>query len=400
MNPSYRIVFYVSGHGFGHTSRTIEVILAVLRARPEAHIVVKTAAPLRLFARTLHGRCELVEMQCDAGMVQVDSLRVDAAASLRQAVEFQTRVATLIATEAAYLRESGARVAVADIPPFAAAAARAAGIPSVVIGNFTWDWIYEGYRDQAANEVARDIRALYRHATVALRLPMSGGFSGLEPITRDIAFIARRSKRAQDEVRGALGLPPRATGKPLVLISFGGYGVAGLDTAAVGNLKDYTVATTDSPAFAASPLPPSRERYGGTSRPGEPAGDNAIKPAEGLLYISEQQLYDNGLRYEDLVRGADVVVSKPGYGIISEAIANGAALLYTSRGQFLEYDVLVREMPRYLRVEFIEQEDLLSANWSAALHKLMNRPAALEKPPLNGAEIAAEEILNLVTKTE
>jgi hypothetical protein len=375
MTPSYRIVFYVSGHGFGHTSRTIEVIHAVLRARPEAHIVVKTAAPLRMFARTLHGRCELVELQCDAGMVQVDSLRVDAAASLRQAVEFQTRVATLIATEAAYLRESGARVAVADIPPFVAAAARAAGIPSVVIGNFTWDWIYEGYRDEGAIEVARDIRALYRHATVALRLPMSGGFSGLEPITRDIAFIARRSKRAQDEVRGALGLPPRATGKPLVLISFGGYGVAGLDTVALGNLKDYTVATTDSPI-----------------------SDNAIQPAKGLLYISEQHLYDNGLRYEDLVRGADVVVSKPGYGIISEAIANGAALLYTSRGQFPEYDVLVREMPRYVRVEFIEQEDLLSANWSTALHKLMNRPAALERPQLNGAEIAAEEILKLVTK--
>ena len=377
MNPSYRIVFYVSGHGFGHTSRTIEVIHALLRARPEAHIVVKTAAPLRLFARTLLGRCELMELQCDAGMVQVDSLRVDAAASLRQAVEFQTRAATLIATEAAYLRESGARVAVADIPPFAAAAARAAGIPSVVIGNFTWDWIYEGYRDEGAIEVARDIRALYRHATVALRLPMSGGFSGLEPITRDIAFIARRSERAQDEVRGALGLPPRATGKPLVLISFGGYGVAGLDTAAVGNLKDYTVATTDSPI-----------------------SDNAIKPAKGLLYISEQQLYDNGLRYEDLVRGADVVVSKPGYGIISEAIANGAALLYTSRGQFVEYDVLVREMPRYLRTQFLEQDKLLKGDWSAALERLLSQAAPPERPRLNGADAAAGEILRQARKNE
>ena len=53
MNPSYRIVFYVSGHGFGHTSRAIEVIHALLRAQPEAHIVVKTAAPLRLFVETV-----------------------------------------------------------------------------------------------------------------------------------------------------------------------------------------------------------------------------------------------------------------------------------------------------------------------------------------------------------
>jgi hypothetical protein len=370
MNPSYRIVFYVSGHGFGHTSRAIEVVHALLRTRPEAHIVVRTAAPLRLFARTLHGRCELVALQCDAGMVQIDSLHIDTAASIRQAVEFQARVPALIATEAAYLRENGARMAIGDIPPLAAAAAHTAGIPSVAIGNFTWDWIYESYRDQAAFELAREIRALYRHATIALRLPMAGGFAGLESITRDIPFIARHSQRTQDDVRDALGLPPRAGGKPLVLVSFGGYGVAGLDTAALGTLTDYTIATTDSPT-----------------------SDNAIKPATGLLYLSEQQLYDSGLRYEDLVRGADVVVTKPGYGIISEAIANGAALLYTSRGRFVEYDVLVREMSRYLRARFIEQGDLLKGNWREALEQLLQQPAPPEKPALNGADIAAAEIL-------
>jgi hypothetical protein len=400
MNPSYRIVFYVSGHGFGHTSRTIEVIHAFLRARPDAHIVVKTSAPLRLFERTLHGRCELVDLKCDAGMVQIDSLNLNAAESIRQAVEFQKRVPTLAAAEAMYLRESAARIVVGDIPPLAFAAAHAAGIPSVAIGNFTWDWIYEECQDEGAVELARNIRHLYRNATSVLRLPMAGGFAGLESMTRDIPFIARHSRRTQDDVRGSLGLPPRAAGKPLVLVSFGGYGVAGLDTAALGNLTDYTIATTDSPAFAASPPPPSCDRYGGTSQRSEPASDNAIKPATGLLYISEQQLYGNGLRYEDLVRGADVVVTKPGYGIISEAIANDAALLYASRGHFAEYDVLVKEMPRYLRVEFIEQRQLLTGDWSAALKRLLSKPAPPEKPVLNGAEIAAEEILKQLTKNE
>jgi hypothetical protein len=381
MNPSYRIVFYVSGHGFGHTSRTIEVIHAVLRARPGVHIVVKTSAPPRLFARTLRLRseqapqaqCELVQLQCDAGMVQIDSLNVDTAESIRQAVAFQRDVPALIATEATFLRDSGAHVVVGDIPPLAVAAAHAAGIPSVAIGNFTWDWIYQGYGDDAPVALARDMRRLYSNATVALRLPMAGGFAGLEPVTRDIPFIARHALRTQDDVRGALGLPPRAEGKPLVLMSFGGYGVAGFDSAALADLKDYTIVTTDSPS-----------RH------------NDIEPAVGLLHISEQWIYGNGLRYEDLVRGADVVVTKPGYGIISEAIANDAALLYTSRGHFVEYDVLVKEMPRYLRAQFIEQKDLLSGNWREALGTLLNQPAPPEKPALNGAEIAADEIFRLV----
>jgi hypothetical protein len=374
MSPSYRIVFYVSGHGFGHTSRTIEVIHAVLRACPDAQIVVKTSAPHRLFARTLEGRCERVELQCDAGMVQIDSLNIDTAESIRRAVEFQAQLPSLIAAEAAYLRDTRTRIVVADIPPFGFAAADAAGLPSVAIGNFTWDWIYESYRDDAAASVARDMRRLYSTATLALRLPMAGGFAGLESVTRDIPFVARHSPRSQDDVRHALGLSPRAAGKPLVLMSFGGYGVAGLDTSALAALKDYTIATTDSPSK-----------------------NNVIAPAAGVLYLSEQQIYDNGLRYEDLVRGADVIVTKPGYGIISEAIANDTALLYTSRGHFVEYDVLVREMPKYLRVRFIEQEDLLRGNWKEALEKLLGQPAQPQKPALNGADIAAADILKRMT---
>ena len=93
-----------------------------------------------------------------------------------------------------------------------------------------------------------DIRTAYQKASTVLRLPMAGGFSGLETITRNIPFIARQSRRDADEVRRAIGLRPRQDGKPLVLMSFGGYGIDGLDTSALGELKEYTIATTDLPA--------------------------------------------------------------------------------------------------------------------------------------------------------
>jgi L-arabinokinase len=370
MNPSYRIVFYVSGHGFGHTSRTVEVIHALLRARPQAQVIVKTSAPRRLFERTLQGLVNIVELQCDTGMVQIDSLNIDTDESIRRASEFQKQLPQLAASEAASLRSEDVNIVVGDIPPLAFVAAAAAGIPSIAVGNFTWDWIYQGYPGTAAQALARDIRESYRSATRILRLPMAGGFDGLGSITRDIPFIARKSRREPDDVRDTMGVPRRAEGRPLVLMSFGGYGVSGLDTGALAALKDYTIATTDIPAR-----------------------EHTIRPAAGLHYISEQDLHGCGLRYEDLVRAADVVVTKPGYGIISEAIANDTALLYTSRGHFVEYDVLVREMPRYLRTEFIEQKDLLAGNWSAALKRLLNKSMPAEKPALNGAEVAAAEIL-------
>lgn len=373
MSPSYPIVFYISGHGFGHSSRTIEVIEALVERRPDASIVVKTAAPRRLFDRVLGERYEFFELQCDTGMMQIDSLNVDAAESIRQAKAFHAQLSKKAEEEAAFLRARGARIVVGDIPPLAFAAAHAAGLPSVAIGNFTWDWIYEGYPELSPFDLAQSMRETYKKATVALRLPTSGGFTGLESITRDIPFVARRSKREPVDVRRGLGL---AEGRPLVLVSFGGYGLEGLNLAAVAGLGDYAIATTDLPS------------RGNDSRP-------LFQPVPGLHYLSEQQLYAGGFRYEDLVGAADMVATKPGYGIFTEAIANDTALLYTSRGHFVEYEVLVNAMPRYLRSQFIDHKNLLEGNWGPYLDRLLSASAAPKKPDLNGAAVAAEAILKL-----
>ena len=79
--------------------------------------------------------------------------------------------------------------------------------------------------------------------------------------------------------------------------------------------------------------------------------------------------------YEDLVAAADVVVSKPGYGIVSECIANGASLLYTSRGHSPKTTCSSTAMPRVLRCRFIAQDDLRSGSWDAAIQSLLAQPA-------------------------
>ncbi len=47
------VVFYISGHGFGHASRQIGVINALLAARSGTRVVIRTSAPQRLFDRSI-----------------------------------------------------------------------------------------------------------------------------------------------------------------------------------------------------------------------------------------------------------------------------------------------------------------------------------------------------------
>jgi len=345
----------VSGHGFGHASRVIEVINALIDRRPDLQIILRSSVAPWLVQRTVRHGVELMPAEVDTGAVQLDSLRLDPVATIERAEAFMSTFDQRLAGEAALLRDRGAALVVADLPALGIAAGAAVGVPTIAFGNFTWDWIYEYY--EGGDAVARRIGELYSRATAAFRLPMWGGFATM-PAVRDVPFVARRSNRNPQDVRRTLGIPLEARA---VLLSFGGYGLDGLNTEALAHLPGYHVL-----------LP-------------------------GM--IDEQALYRAGYRYEDLVRAVDVVVTKPGYGIISECLANETAMLYTSRGRFREYDVLVAAMPAFLRCQFIDHDDLFAGRWAPHLDELLSQPPPPTRPQTNGAQVVADLLEEMLPRT-
>jgi L-arabinokinase len=348
--PRLTIAFYVSAHGLGHASRAIELMRAILAAQPDAELHVRSAAAPWLFQATAPPGIDVQSVEVDTGMTQIDSLRIDEDASARAAAVFYGAFHRRVEAEARVLKAMKAGMVVGDIPPLAFAAAARAGVPSMAVANFTWDWIFSIYDafDRLAPGVIATIRDAYATTPLALRLPLHGGFESM-PVVRDIPFIARRSTRDPADTRRALGADAK---RPLVLVSFGGYG-------------------------ADLPL-------------------EGLRRSDRFTIVSPERDAPAGLRYEDLVAAADVVVSKPGYGIVSECVANNTALLYTSRGRFVEYDLFVSEMPTVLRCRYIAQEDLFAGRWADAIDALLAQPPAPQQPRVDGATVAARIILNLL----
>jgi hypothetical protein len=372
------IVFYISGHGFGHASRTIEVINSILAMRPETRVGVRTSAPRWLFDLTVKGKVMYSTLECDTGVVQVDALTLDEADSIRRAQAFHSDMVTRAASETRALRELGAGLIVGDIPPLAFAVGASAGIPSIGLGNFTWDWVYADYpRVRLAPSLLPTIRGAYAKASMALRLPMSGGFESFSNV-RDLPFVARHATRTREEICKQMKIPGD---KPIVLASFGGYGLTALDTDVLSKFKKYTVVTTVTGSLT----------RGGRNAP-------MTEKKGSVVTINEEAMYGAGARYEDLVGAADAVVTKPGYGIVSECIGNDTAILYTSRGHFPEYDVILEEMPKYLRSAFINHDDLFAGKWETHLDKLLAQAKPKKKPETNGAEVAADILLKALDK--
>ena len=362
------VVFYISGHGFGHASRQIEIINALRAIRPHLRVVVRTSAPRWQFDLAVTQPFSFAHGEPDTGVVQIDSLEVDAAASIGRAWDFHRTLDARAKTEARLLERHDATLVAGDIPPLAFAAAAAAGIPAIAIGNFTWDWIYEHYHAQVAAtpDLLPVIRNAYATADRAWRLPMAGGFASL-PRVIDAPLVTRHARRAPAETRRALGLP---AGRPLVLVSFGRYGHGAIDWARVTQQDDLGVIVTRDPVDTGPTLSGAH-------------GHGA------LFEVDVAAMLDQGFHYVDLVAAVDVVLTKPGYCIIAECAAHDTALVYTSRGDFAEYAVLVEAMPRLLRCAYIEQRDLFAGRWTPVVRQVLDQPPLAERPATDGAQVVA-----------
>ena len=89
---------------------------------------------------------------------------------------------------------------------------------------------------------------------------------------------------------------------------------------------------------------------------------------------------------------ADVIVTKPGYGIVADAIGAGTRIVYTERGDFPEYPILVEQMKLYLPTAHVSNADLLAGRLRGPLEAVL-RQAVPPPPDLSGAGVAADRIL-------
>ena len=357
------LAVYVSGHGYGHSTRTAEVLKAIREREPQLPIAVCTSAPEFLFEGVVPPPLALRRVECDVGLVQKDALVIDEEGTAAAWREFREGWDALVAREAAWLRDTGARLVLGDIPPLAFAAAGEAGLLSVALGNFSWDWIYGhlAARVPALAEAAARCREAYTRADRLLRLPFAGDLPAFRRI-EDVPLVVRKPPVGKAEARRRLGLDER----PAVLLSFGGLGLPGLRPAAFGSLTGYQLLLTGR------------------------AGDGRL-PAN-LRRLDGDALAAVGLSYPDLVGAADVVVTKPGYGIVTDCIGAGTRLVYTDRGDFPEYPIMVGEMPRYLPAVFASNDEVREGRLGPALEAVLSQPFPAP-PRTDGASVAAEKLL-------
>ncbi|XP_059634505.1 L-arabinokinase-like [Cornus florida] len=346
--------YYVTGHGFGHATRVVEVARQLILAGHDVHVV--TGAPDFVFTTEIQSpRFFIRKVLLDCGAVQADALTVDRLASLEK--YSQTAVVprtSILATEVEWLKSIKADLVVSDVVPVACRAAADAGIRSVCVTNFSWDFIYAEYVMAAGihnRSIVWQIAEDYSHCELLIRLP---GYSPM-PAFRDVVdvpLVVRRSHKSREEVRKDLGIGDDVK---LLLFNFGGQ-------AAGWKLKeDYLPAGWVCLVCGASDkqeIPP-----------------NFVKLPKDVYT-------------PDLAAASDCMLGKIGYGTFSEALAYRLPFVFVRRDYFNE-EPFLRNMLEYYEggVEMIRR-DFLTGNWAPYLMRAVSLKPCYEGG-INGSEMAA-----------
>ena len=92
-------------------------------------------------------------------------------------------------------------------------------------------------------------------------------------------------------------------------------------------------------------------------------------------------------------------MTKPGYGIVAECIANRTAIIYTPRGRFAEYPCLTAGIEAHLAHAIISNDDLHAGRWRSPVETALahpGRPVGGPRVRVDGAAVAADILYDLM----
>ena len=216
--PLKSIAYFISSHGFGHAARAAAVMQAIAEHDPSVQFEIFTAVPSWFFQDSLSTPFNYHHLLTDFGLAQNTPFESDLGDTLRRLNEFYPISPARLDNISKTIRQLECRLIVCDITPMGLLVAKSTGIPSVLVENFTWDWIYQQYAtvNKDIHKYIDYLKPVFESADYHVQT---------EPICRrqspDLvtAPVSRKPRIPRDQIRQRLGLRADAN---MILITTGG----------------------------------------------------------------------------------------------------------------------------------------------------------------------------------
>jgi len=253
----------------------------------------------------------------------------------------------MVEAEKLWLQENQIALVLSDVASMPMKAAHDLGIPSILIGNFTWHDIYSHL--PGAEEHKLLLQALeeeYRCADLHI-LPQCH----LPPLqvekSKEVGFLAQRGQNIRKAIEQHLNIS--FADKILIFIYLGEHGTNSVLWENLSQHKDCLYLTRD----------PIKE------------------PVPGL------HILDDGFDFPDLIASVDVVCTKGGYSTLGSAFASHKPVITCERHDFYEFEAIREYLLKTQTGVIIADEDFYQGNWQTSIKTALILTVK-DKVPLNG----------------
>ena len=239
-----------------------------------------------------------------------------------------------MAIETTALAAAAPTMVLADTPYLAVSAGKQAGIPSLVVASFTWSDILRCFDDTSSKHqnIVRAIERSYADADMAFRIAPGLSLSGVRKVV-DIGPIAEPAQSQREQLRSSLGM---TESERLILVGFGGIPLQTLPWDQMERMEGYHFLV------------------------------------DGVERVSPRihSLSSMPFSFKTALASVDVVMTKPGYGTIVEAVALGLPVVYVRRYNFADEAPLVEFLHAHGQGRELSRGDFVSGNWRPALQAM------------------------------
>ncbi len=358
------IAYFISPHGYGHAARAAGVMEAMNALDPAMRFEIFTNVPSWFFEDSLSGDFGYHALLTDIGLVQRTPLHADIPETIGRLNHFLPFDTSKIRELASLLKKLGTGLIICDIAPMGIAVAQEAGIPSLLIENFTWDWIYEGFLREYGR-IGDHIRYLKGVLHTAQFHIQTEPVCHPQRVDLTTFPVSRKSKTPAREIRERLGIPPD---NKAIFITMGG----------IEEQYNFLarLATQREAHFVIPGASKKMERHG------------------NLVLLPHHSDYF----HPDLINASDAVIGKVGYSTLAEVYHAGPPFGYVARKSFRESQTLVSFIEDQMNGLAISEDRFYGCGWLSSLPDLLALPRVHRQDP-NGAEQAAHFIHNLIKST-
>nr|WP_304220109.1 glycosyltransferase family protein [Fredinandcohnia onubensis] len=353
------IAYYISDYGYGHAARSVAIIRKLIDIKEDIRIIVCHSYALDFLKQSLiDSRVEFKKVQTDIGyFLKEGSIQPDKDA---MNVEYRRYISgwnQQIHNEIDFLTSQQVNLVISDISPLPFEAAHTIDIPSIGISNFTW---YTAYQYLIQSTFLEPYRLAYEKMNYFYELAGSD-----EPPWNnqkiDYGFYAREVDL--DEICAIRNTVNPNGDKKIVFFGLG----MKMDLQDLENLPIWD--SSECTFIVSANVPVNRKNV--------------------------HRIPANYLESQNFIAASDLVVTKAGWGMVSEAVCSKVPLLIVDRKGMKEDYNTIEFLKKNHLCQTISWEDLKQLVMTKELFDEIDQKVKMGTVS-NDAEKIARDIINLI----